>query len=592
MMNTVEHSAALPAKVLIANRGEIAVRIARTCRDVGVKSVGIYSSEDRDALHVRTVDEAFALEGSTPAQTYLDIDQIIRLALRCDADSVHPGYGFLAESAELAEAVTANGLLWIGPPPQAIRLLGDKVQARHIAMKVGAPLAPGSPDPVENAAEVEKFANEYGLPIAIKAAFGGGGRGLKVVRDAGEIQASFESAVREATVAFGRGECFVEKFLDKPRHVETQCLADTHGNVVVVSTRDCSMQRRHQKLVEEAPAPDLTPQQLDQITTASTAILKEAGYVGAGTCEFLIADDIVSFLEVNTRIQVEHPVTEEITGVDLIHQMLLIAKGARISEIAPEARGCSMEFRINAENVGAGFIPSPGTITRLVWPDGPGIRVDSGFEGGNTIPRIYDSLLAKLIITAPNREMALRRARRALAGTVIEGVPTTIDFHKQIVEEQIFTSSAPYLAYTGWIDDEFRYRGQEHGIAGRSLAADQELEILTVEVDGRRLTVRMPKSAQPALAAPRTRNRRPSKEKAAAAIPGGITVPMTGTVVKVLAEEGQRVKKGETVLVVEAMKMEQALDAPFTGTVERMSVRAGEKVNSGDVAYVLRADQD
>ncbi|MEV7135587.1 biotin carboxylase N-terminal domain-containing protein [Arthrobacter sp. NPDC093128] len=591
-MNTVEHGAALPAKVLIANRGEIAVRIARTCRDVGVKSVGIYSAEDRDALHVRTVDEAFALEGSTPAQTYLDIDQIIRLALRCGADSVHPGYGFLAESAELAEAVIANGLLWIGPPPQAIRLLGDKVQARHIALKVGAPLAPGSPDPVENAAEVEKFANEYGLPIAIKAAFGGGGRGLKVVRDAGEIQASFESAVREATVAFGRGECFVEKFLDKPRHVETQCLADTHGNVVVVSTRDCSMQRRHQKLVEEAPAPDLTPQQLDQITTASTAILKEAGYVGAGTCEFLIADDIVSFLEVNTRIQVEHPVTEEITGVDLIHQMLLIAKGARISEIAPEARGCSMEFRINAENVGAGFIPSPGTITRLVWPDGPGIRVDSGFEGGNTIPRIYDSLLAKLIITAPNREMALRRARRALAGTVIEGVPTTIDFHKQIVEEQIFTSSAPYLAYTGWIDDEFRYRGQEHGIAGRSLAADQELEILTVEVDGRRLTVRMPKSAQPDLAAPRTRNRRPSKEKAAAAIPGGITVPMTGTVVKVLAEEGRRVKKGETVLVVEAMKMEQALDAPFTGTVERMSVRAGEKVNSGDVAYVLRAEQD
>lgn len=591
-MNTVKHGTALPEKVLIANRGEIAVRIARTCRDVGVKSVGIYSAEDRDALHVRTVDEAFALEGSTPSQTYLDIDQIIQLAIRSGADSVHPGYGFLAESAELAEAVTANGLLWIGPPPQAIRLLGDKVQARHIAMKVGAPLAPGSPNPVANAAEVQRFADEYGLPIAIKAAFGGGGRGLKVVRDAKDIQTSFESAVREATVAFSRGECFVEKFLDKPRHVETQCLADTHGNVVVVSTRDCSMQRRHQKLVEEAPAPDLTPQQLDQITTASTAILKEAGYVGAGTCEFLIADDIVSFLEVNTRIQVEHPVTEEITGVDLIHQMLLIAKGARISETPPLPRGCSMEFRINAENVGAGFIPSPGTITRLAWPDGPGIRVDSGFDSGSTIPRVYDSLLAKLIVTAPNREMALRRARRALAGTVIEGVPTTLDFHKQIVEEQIFTSSAPYLAYTGWIDDEFRYRGQQYGVASPALAADQELEILTVEVDGRRLSVRIPKSAQPAVGTHDTRKRRPSKEKASVAIPGGIVAPMTGTVVKVLAEEGQCVKKGETVFVVEAMKMEQAIHAPFTGIVQRLSVRAGDKLSSGDVAYVLTSDQD
>lgn len=592
MMNTLEHGPALPEKVLIANRGEIAVRIARTCKDIGVKSVGIYSSEDRDALHVRTVDEAFALEGSNPAETYLDIGQIIKLALRSGADSVHPGYGFLAESAELAEAVIANGLLWIGPPPQAIRLLGDKVQARHIAMKVGAPLAPGSPDPVANAAEVEKFADEYGLPIAIKAAFGGGGRGLKVVRNAGDIQTSFESAVREATVAFGRGECFVEKFLDKPRHVETQCLADTHGNVVVVSTRDCSMQRRHQKLVEEAPAPDLTPEQIQQITTASTAILKEAGYVGAGTCEFLIADDVVSFLEVNTRIQVEHPVTEEITGVDLIHQMLLIAKGARISETPPAPRGCSMEFRINAENVGAGFIPSPGTITRLVWPDGPGIRIDSGFDSGSTIPRVYDSLLAKLIVTAPNREMALRRARRALAGTVIEGVPTTIDFHKQIVEEEIFTCSAPYLGYTGWIDHEFRYRGEQHGVSDSVLATDQDLETLTVEVDGRRLSVRIPKSAEPAAGTRGARKRRPSQEKAATAIPGGVMVPMTGTVVKVLAEEGQRVQKGETVLVVEAMKMEQALQAPYTGTVQRMSVGAGDEVSGGHIAYVLTSDQN
>lgn len=586
-----QHKTALPGKVLIANRGEIAVRIARTCDDLGIRTVGIYSVDDRDALHVRSVDEAFALEGTAPSETYLDIDQIIGVALRSGADSVHPGYGFLAESAELAEAVINSGLVWIGPPPRAIRMLGDKVQARHLAMKVGAPLAPGTPNPVESVAEVEDFVREHGLPIAIKAAFGGGGRGLKVVREASEIQAGFDSAVREATVAFGRGECFVEKFLDRPRHIETQCLADMHGNVAVVSTRDCSLQRRHQKLVEEAPAPDLTSAQIDQITQASTNILREAGYVGAGTCEFLIAENVISFLEVNTRIQVEHPVTEEVTGLDLIHQMLLIAVGASLPDTAPQPRGCSLEFRINAENVGAGFTPSPGRITKMAWPEGPGIRIDAGFDGESDIPQIYDSLIAKLIVTAPTREMAVRRARRALEGTVIEGIPTTLDFHRQVIQEEIFTSTDPYAVYTGWIDNEFQYKGPDR--TSVSVSTDPtNLETLTVEVDGRRLSVRFPKpAAQPG--GPRETNRnasiRAKKNNAnlPVDVPGGIIVPMTGTVVKVLYNEGQEVMAGEPVMVLEAMKMEQSLNAPVRGIVRNLTHTAGDKVAAGDLAYVL-----
>ncbi|KQQ97972.1 acetyl-/propionyl-CoA carboxylase subunit alpha [Arthrobacter sp. Leaf145] len=585
------HKNALPGKVLIANRGEIAVRIARTCDDLGIRTVGIYSTEDRDALHVRSVDEAFALEGTAPSETYLDIDQIIGIALRSGADSVHPGYGFLAESAELAEAVTNSGLVWIGPPPSAIRMLGDKVQARHLAMRVGAPLAPGTPSPVEGVSEVEDFVREHGLPIAIKAAFGGGGRGLKVVREASEIQTGFDSAVREATVAFGRGECFVEKFLDRPRHIETQCLADRHGNVVVVSTRDCSLQRRHQKLVEEAPAPDLTSKQIDQITQASTDILREAGYVGAGTCEFLIADNVISFLEVNTRIQVEHPVTEEVTGLDLIHQMLLIAMGASLPDTAPEPRGCSLEFRINAENVGAGFTPSPGRITKMVWPAGPGIRVDAGFDGESDIPQIYDSLIAKLIVTAPTREMAVRRARRALDGTVIEGIPTTLDFHRQVINEEIFTCAEPYAVYTGWIDTEFQYKGPDRRSASATMGPS-ELETLTVEVDGRRLSVRFPKPAFQS-GEPCETNHNASirgKRKTSnqpADVPGGIIVPMTGTVVKVLCHEGQEVMAGEPVMVLEAMKMEQSLSAPVHGIVYNLTHTAGDKVAAGDLAYVL-----
>jgi acetyl-CoA/propionyl-CoA carboxylase biotin carboxyl carrier protein len=577
-------TAPLPGKVLIANRGEIAVRIARTCDDLGIRTVGIYSEADREALHVRNVDEAFALKGSTPAETYLDIDQIINVAQRSGADSVHPGYGFLAESAELAEAVINSGLLWIGPPPTAIRMLGDKVQARHLAMKVGAPLAPGTPNPVNNAVEVEEFARQYGLPIAIKAAYGGGGRGLKVVRETNDIQAGFDSAVREAVVAFGRGECFVEKFLDRPRHIETQCLADMHGNVTVVSTRDCTLQRRHQKLVEEAPAPDLTEEQIQQVTKASTDILLAAGYIGAATCEFLIADNVISFLEVNTRIQVEHPVTEEVTGIDLIHQMLLIAKGGKLPATAPQIRGCSLEFRINAENVGAGFTPSPGQITQMSWPQGPGIRIDAGYDGNAEIPQIYDSLIAKLIVTAPTREMAVKRARRALAATIIEGVPTTLDFHRQIIEEEIFTNSAPYLAYTGWIDSEFHYRGPER-TAESPAAADHELTTMTVEVDGRRLSVRYPTPAGLPRASREPRQKAP--KAAAATVPGGVKIPMTGTVVKVLCSEGQQVKAGEAVIVIEAMKMEQSLNAPADGILRTLAHKSGDKVSAGDIAYVL-----
>jgi acetyl-CoA/propionyl-CoA carboxylase, biotin carboxylase, biotin carboxyl carrier protein len=579
-------AATLPSKVLIANRGEIAVRIARTCDDLGIRTVGIYSAEDRDALHVRSVDEAFALDGATPAETYLDIQQIIEIVRRSGADSVHPGYGFLAESAELAEAVIANGLLWIGPPPGAIRMLGDKVQARHLAMKVGAPLAPGSSSLVETAEEVEDFARQHGLPIAIKAAYGGGGRGLKVVREASDIQSGFDSAVREATVAFGRGECFVEKFLDRPRHIETQCLADIHGNVIVVSTRDCSLQRRHQKLVEEAPAPDLTEQQIQLITKASTDILREAGYVGAGTCEFLISDNVISFLEVNTRIQVEHPVTEEVTGVDLIHQMLLIAKGAKLPTTTPQVRGCSIEFRINAENVGAGFTPAPGRIRRITWPEGPGIRIDAGFDEDSEIPKIYDSLIAKLIVTAPTREMAVRRARRALAATLIEGVPTTLDFHRQIIEDVIFTSATPYAAYTGWIDSEFQYRGPDRSAQAAETTPRTDMQTITVEVDGHRLSVRYPKPAVQTRTASDTR--RPlRKEPAAAVVTGGIKIPMTGTVVKVLCKEGQEVKAGEPVMVIEAMKMEQSLNALSDGIVRKVTHTAGDKVAIGDIAYVL-----
>ncbi|GAB3886083.1 biotin carboxylase N-terminal domain-containing protein [Microbispora bryophytorum subsp. camponoti] len=442
-------------KVLIANRGEIAVRIARACRDAGLSSVAVYADQDLDALHVRVADEAHALGGQSPAETYLDIGKILSVAEKTGADAVHPGYGFLAENAGFAQAVLDAGLIWIGPPPSAITALGDKVQARHIAQRVGAPLVAGTPDPVSGADEVVAFAAEHGLPIAIKAAFGGGGRGLKVARTMEEIGDLYESAVREAVTAFGRGECFVERYLDRPRHVETQCLADAHGNVVVVSTRDCSLQRRHQKLVEEAPAPFLTGEQLELLYSSSKAILREAGYVGAGTCEFLVGQDgTISFLEVNTRLQVEHPVSEEVAGIDLVREMFRVADGEPLGYDDPVLRGHSIEFRINAEDAGRGFLPAPGTITSMRVPSGPGVRLDGGYEAGMSVPQAFDSLVAKLIVTGATREQALERSRRALAEYEIGGMPTVLPFHRAVVDDPAFAGE-PFSVHTRWIETEF-----------------------------------------------------------------------------------------------------------------------------------------
>ncbi|HSE55339.1 MAG TPA: biotin carboxylase N-terminal domain-containing protein, partial [Nocardioidaceae bacterium] len=480
-------------KVLIANRGEIAVRVIRACKDAGIGSVAVYADPDRDALHVRLADEAHSLGGATPADSYLSIDKIIDVAKKSGADSVHPGYGFLAENSSFAQAVIDAGLVWIGPPPAAIDALGDKVQARHIAEKVGAPLAPGTKDPLANSDEAVKFAEEYGLPIAIKAAFGGGGRGLKVARELKDVADAFDSAVREAVTAFGRGECFVEKFLDRPRHVETQCLADSHGNVVVVSTRDCSLQRRHQKLVEEAPAPFLSEEQMTKLYESSKAILKEAGYVGAGTCEFLVAaDGTISFLEVNTRLQVEHCVSEEVTGIDLVREMFRIAAGEELGYGDPEVRGHSIEFRINAEDGGRNFMPAPGTLTRWHAPAGPGVRLDGGYDQGETVPGSFDSLVAKLIVTGRDRTQALERSRRALSEFIVEGMPTVIPFHRAVVSDPAYVGASnpsgegSFDVYTTWIETDFD--NQIEPYAGEAEGSEpEERQSVTVEVGGRRL---------------------------------------------------------------------------------------------------------
>ncbi|HEY9240875.1 MAG TPA: biotin carboxylase N-terminal domain-containing protein, partial [Streptosporangiaceae bacterium] len=479
-------------KVLIANRGEIAVRVVRACRDAGLGSVAVYADQDLDALHVSMADEAYALGGSSPADSYLSIEKILKVAADAGADAVHPGYGFLAENAGFAGAVGEAGLIWIGPPPAAIEALGDKVAAREIASRVGAPMAPGTDGPVSGVADVEAFAAEHGLPIAIKAAFGGGGRGLKVVRETGEITAAYESAVREAVAAFGRGECFVERYLDRPRHVETQCLADREGTVVVVSTRDCSLQRRHQKLVEEAPAPFLSDGQLEQLYTASKAILREAGYIGAGTCEFLVGQDgTVSFLEVNTRLQVEHPVSEEVTGIDLVREMFRIADGQLLDYPDPAPRGHSIEFRINAEDAGRNFLPAPGTVTELAWPSGPGVRVDAGYAAGMTVPQAFDSLLAKIIITGASRDEALQRARRALDECVVGGMPTVLPFHRAVVRDEAFTG-APFQVHTRWIETEFQNTIAPYDGPPASAAEAAPRERITVEVGGKRLEVVLP----------------------------------------------------------------------------------------------------
>lgn len=574
------------AKVLIANRGEIAVRVIRACKDAGIGSIAVYAEPDRDAVFVRLADEAYSLEGSTPGDSYLSIEKIIAIAQRSGADSVHPGYGFLAENAGFAQAVIDAGLIWIGPPPAAIEALGDKAKAKQIAQKANAPLAPGTKDAVESADEVVQFAKENGLPVAIKAVFGGGGRGLKVARTLEEIPELYESAVREAISAFGRGECLVEKFLDKPRHVETQCLADSHGNVVVVSTRDCSLQRRHQKLVEEAPAPYLTDDQVKTLYASSKAILKEAGYVGAGTCEFLVArDGTISFLEVNTRLQVEHPVSEEVTGIDLVREMFRIAAGEELGYEDPEVRGHSIEYRINAEDGGRGFLPAPGTLTKWSPPSGPGVRIDAGYEEGETIPGSFDSLVAKLIVSGTTREQALQRSRRALDEFVVDGMPTVIPFHRSVIDDPAYTAAdGSFEVYTTWIENE--YDNQLEPYAGTSETDEPaERERVTVEVGGKRVEVVLPGGlGASAVAAGGGKKAKHSRKASGAAASGdSLTAPMQGTVVKVTVEEGQTVAAGDQIVVVEAMKMEQPINAHKDGVVTGLSIEVGATVTSGEV---------
>jgi acetyl-CoA/propionyl-CoA carboxylase biotin carboxyl carrier protein len=581
------------AKVLIANRGEIAVRVTRACRDAGLASVAVYADPDRDAPHVRAADEAFALGGDTPAASYLNIGKILAAAATAGADAVHPGYGFLSENADFAQAVLDAGLTWIGPPPQAIRDLGDKVAARKIAQRAGAPLVPGTADPVSGAAEVTAFAREHGLPVAIKAAFGGGGRGLKVARTLEEIPELYESAVREATVAFGRGECFVERYLDRPRHVETQCLADSRGNVIVVSTRDCSLQRRHQKLVEEAPAPYLTGEQDDELRRASKAILKEAGYVGAGTCEFLVGQDgTISFLEVNTRLQVEHPVTEEVTGIDLVREMFRIADGEPLGYDDPAPRGHSIEFRINAEDPGRGFLPAPGTVTTWQPPSGPGVRLDAGAAAGSVIGPAWDSLLGKLIVTGATREQALQRAARALAEFEVSGLATALPFHRAVVTDPAFAPElhgkpGPFTVHTRWIETEFRNDLPPWTASGAGADEPEDRQTVVVEVNGKRLEVTLPATLASGAATVSARAGQPRRQRAprqpatSGASGNTLTAPMQGTVIKVAVTEGLQVAAGDLILVLEAMKMEQPVNAHKPGTVTGLTAQAGAALASG-----------
>ena len=575
-------------KVLIANRGEIAVRIIRAARDSGIVSVAVYADQDRDAMHAQLADEAYALDGSTSAETYLVIDKLLAVARRSGADSVHPGYGFLAENADFARAVTAAGLTWIGPSPEAIEQLGDKVSARHVAEAVGAPLAKGTSDPVKNADEVLQFVDEAGLPIAIKAAFGGGGRGLKVAYERDEVAEQFESATREAVAAFGRGECFVEQYLDRPRHVETQCLADQHGNVVVISTRDCSLQRRHQKLVEEAPAPFLSDEQNAELYRASKAIMREVGYVGAGTCEFLVArDGTVSFLEVNTRLQVEHTVSEEITGIDLVREQFRIAEGGVIDYDDPVAHGHSFEFRLNGEDPGSGFLPSPGPVTLFSPPTGPGVRIDTGVTSGDVISGAFDSMLGKLIVTGATREEALERSRRALDEFEIHGLPTVLPFHRKIVRDPAFTAeNGSFGVYTMWIENEFNNDIQPWEGEIAPIGQLGKRRNVVVEVEGRRIEVAMPATLLPLVDQEVTRGPAPRRAKGAgvsSSTGDAVASPMQATVVKCGVEEGQSVQQGDLVVVLEAMKMEQSIYAHRDGTVSALDAPVGQTVPNGHV---------
>jgi len=590
------------SKVLIANRGEIAVRVIRAAQDEGLEAVAIYANPDRESMHVRLADHAFALNGDTVADTYLSVDKVLKAAKDSGADAIHPGYGFLAENADFAQAVIDAGIIWIGPPPSSIHALGDKVAARHLAQKVGAPLAPGTTDPVESSQEVIDFADEFGLPLAIKAAHGGGGRGIKVVRKRSEIPEAYESAVREATAAFGRGECFVERFLDSPRHLETQCLADSAGNVVVVSTRDCSLQRRNQKLVEEAPAPYLNENQEQQLYDASVSLLQEAGYVGAGTCEFLIGQDgTVSFLEVNTRLQVEHTVSEEVTGIDLVREQFRIARGEPLGYDHPRVKGHSFEFRITAEDPGQNFMPAPGTITKMRLPGGPGVRIDTGIEEGETISGAFDSMVAKLIITGNDRKQALQRSHRALTEMRIAGLATVLPFHRRVIQdpnfapeldqpEQKIPSDGPFTVHTRWIETDFINDLQPQvNQQGMPEAEGQERRAVTVEVNGKRVEVTLPDSlAGIAAVESKPQRRRPSRSATgtsgatAAGVSGDtVTSPMQGTIVKVGVEVGDEVSEGDLILVLEAMKMEQPIIAHKAGKVTDLTAEIGSSVNAG-----------
>ena len=560
-------------RVLIANRGEIAIRVIRACKDHGIESVAVYSDEDRNSLHAQSADFAYSLHGVIAKETYLSIAKIIAIAHESGADAVHPGYGFLSENADFAQAVIDAGLIWIGPPPAAISALGDKVSARRIAALAGAPLVAGTKDPVARHEEVTAFAKEHGLPVAIKAAFGGGGRGLKVAHTLEEIPELFASAVREAITGFGRGECFVERYLEKPRHVETQVLVDQHGNAVVISTRDCSLQRRHQKLVEEAPAPFLTDDQIEELYRSSKAIMREAGYVGAGTCEFLIGQDgTISFLEVNTRLQVEHPVSEEVTGIDLVREQFRIAMGEPIGFEDPIIRGHSIEFRINGEDPGRSFLPSPGRITSWSIPTGPGVRVDAGFQAGDEIGGNFDSLLAKLIVTGATRTQAIERARRALSEFSISGVPTALPFHRAIIEDPAFTQE--FKVYTSYIENEFDNQIPAFTYEVDDRQTQAVAQSLVAEVNGKRFEIKVHTPA------PILKRRRAKQSSIGAAAGTALTSPMQGTVVKVAVQEGATVQAGDLIIVLEAMKMEQPLNAHKSGVVKNLTVNIGDTVAS------------
>jgi acetyl-CoA/propionyl-CoA carboxylase biotin carboxyl carrier protein len=563
-------------RVLIANRGEIAVRVIRACADHGLESVAVYSETDRDSMHAQMADSAYSLSGTTAAQTYLNIEKIIAIAKQSESDAIHPGYGFLSENADFAQAVIDAGLIWIGPPPQAIKSLGDKVSARKIAAKAGAPLVAGTADPVDSPEEIIAFAQEFGLPVAIKAAHGGGGRGLKIAFTMAEIPEAFASAVREAIAGFGRGECFVERYLDKPRHVETQVLVDKFGSAAVISTRDCSLQRRHQKLVEEAPAPFLTQAQNEELYRASKAIMKEAGYVGAGTCEFLVGGDgTISFLEVNTRLQVEHPVSEEVTGIDLVREQFRIAMGEELGYTDPVIRGHSIEFRINGEDPGRSFLPAPGRLTKMILPNGPGVRVDTGFRTGDAITGNFDSLLAKLIVTGATREQAISRARRAISEFAIEGMATALPFHKAILEDPAFTED--FKVYTSYIENEFKNEIPEFKILPLEAQTKAAADHLVAEVNGKRFEI-LVHAPEPVV------KRHRAKDAQSGGAGGvGLTSPMQGTVVKIAVAVGQKVEQGELVMVLEAMKMEQPLTAHRSGVISNLTAVIGESVTSGTV---------